>query len=207
MRRRGESAAMVSEAEIVRHLISVLEKADFNTTTTTAIRKQLEIELGVDLSEKKALIRQQVDLYLAQQQQQQFGSNEAEQGEQYQEEEDGNRREEGEEEEQEGIDDEEVDVEFEGVEDVKSHVLAAGVSHGTEEVDSKRTRAKIDRAIKERYTTSFGNPNFCIWAALIGCFVQLIRELCELEEHGVKDRGKRGGAWMFFCVPGCVPNC
>lgn len=191
---------MVSEAEIVRHLISVLEKADFNTTTTTAIRKQLEIELGVDLSEKKTLIRQQVDLYLAeQQQQQQFGGNEAEAGEQYQEEEDGNGREEGEEEEeQEGIDDEEVDVEFEGVEDVKAHGLAAGVSHGTEEMDSKRTRAKIDRAIKERYATSFGNPNFCIRAALIGCFVQLIRELCELEEHGVKCRGKRGGAWMFF---------
>lgn len=34
--------------------------------------------------------------------------------------------------------------------------------------------------------TSFGNPNFCIRAALIGCLVQLIRELCELEEHGVK---------------------
>ena len=184
---------MVSEAEIVRHLISVLEKADFNTTTTTAIRKQLESELGVDLSEKKGLIRQQVDLYLAQQQQ--FGSNEVEQGEQYQEEEDGNRGEGGEEEEeQEGIEDEEVDVEFEGVEYVKSYGSAAGVSHGTEEVDSKRTRAKIDRAIKERYTTSFGNPNFCIWAALIGCFVQLVRELCELVEHGVKFRGKHGGA-------------
>ena len=143
----------------MRHLISVLEKADFNTTTTTAIRKQLEIELGVDLSEKKALIRQQVDLYLAQQQQQQFGSHEAEQGEQYQEEEDGNGREEGEEEEeQEGIDDEEVDVEFEGVEDVKAHGLAAGVSHGTDEVDSKRTRAKIDRAIKERYGYQFRKP-------------------------------------------------
>lgn len=28
-------------------------------------------------------------------------------------------------------------------------------------VDSKQTRAKINRAMKERYVTSFWNPNLC----------------------------------------------
>ncbi|CAM6008698.1 unnamed protein product [Sphagnum balticum] len=58
---------MVSDADIVRRLTSVLKTADLATTTTAAIRQHLEHELGVDLSDKKAFIRQQVDLYLQQQ--------------------------------------------------------------------------------------------------------------------------------------------
>lgn len=48
-----------------------------------------------------------------------------------------------------------------------------------------------------------------------GCRIAVLRRIfseggglvnCEVGQE-VKDRGKRGGAWMFFYVPGCAPNC
>lgn len=125
-----ECAKMVSDEEIVRHLTAVLREADLSTTTTTAIRHQLQEELGVDLTDKKVFIRQQVDLYLqtqAQEQQQQ-----EEDGEDVVGEDDGETQDD---------DDEDGDEEDEEEQASKS----------SKNSDSKRTRAKIDRAIKARY--------------------------------------------------------
>ena len=60
---------MVSEQEIAERLKEILQTADLTTTTTSSIRGKLEEELGIDLMSKKAFVRQQVDLYLSQQQQ------------------------------------------------------------------------------------------------------------------------------------------
>lgn len=67
---------MVSEQEIAERLKEILETADLTTTTTASIRRKLEGELGVDLTSKKAFIREQVDLYLLHQQEQ-LENNEA----------------------------------------------------------------------------------------------------------------------------------
>lgn len=67
---------MVSEQEIAERLKEILETADLTTTTTASIRRKLEGELGVDLTTKKAFIREQVDLYLLHQQEQ-LENNEA----------------------------------------------------------------------------------------------------------------------------------
>jgi upstream activation factor subunit UAF30 len=131
---------MVSDAEIVRHLTAVLKNADLNTTTTTAIRLQLQSDLGVDLSEKKAFIREQVDLYLQKQSQEQ-PEGEAGGGDEGGEE--GGERGEGEE-------DEDGDGE-EGEEDESDSKRTSRSSKTRGEPDSKRMQAKIDRAIKARY--------------------------------------------------------
>jgi len=67
---------MVSEQEIAERLKEILQTADLTTTTTASIRRKLEEELGVDLTSKKAFIREQVDLYLLHQQEQ-LENNEA----------------------------------------------------------------------------------------------------------------------------------
>lgn len=60
---RGERR-MVSDSELVRRLREFLRGSDLTTTTTAAVRRQLEADFGVDLSGKKAFIREQVDLFL-----------------------------------------------------------------------------------------------------------------------------------------------
>ncbi|KAK6923000.1 DEK, C-terminal [Dillenia turbinata] len=55
---------MVSDLELVHRLREFLKTSDLNTTTTAIVRKRLEEEFGVDLTEKKAFIREQVDLFL-----------------------------------------------------------------------------------------------------------------------------------------------
>lgn len=55
---------MVSDTELAEYLGQVLRTADLTTTTNAILRKQLEEHFGVDLSGKKAFIREQVDLYL-----------------------------------------------------------------------------------------------------------------------------------------------
>ncbi|CAA7404329.1 unnamed protein product [Spirodela intermedia] len=55
---------MVSDSELVRRLQEFLRGSDLTTTTTAAVRRQLEADFGVDLSGKKAFIREQVDLFL-----------------------------------------------------------------------------------------------------------------------------------------------
>ncbi|KAH7297025.1 hypothetical protein KP509_26G049800 [Ceratopteris richardii] len=62
---------MVTDEEIMMRIVGILQNADLTTTTTAAIRRQLEEDLGIDLTDKKAFIREQVDLYLHTQQQQQ----------------------------------------------------------------------------------------------------------------------------------------
>lgn len=56
---------MVSDAELVGRLREVLRASDLSTTTTTSVRRQLEEDFGIDLSDKKAFIRQQVNLFLS----------------------------------------------------------------------------------------------------------------------------------------------
>ncbi|XP_024385412.1 uncharacterized protein [Physcomitrium patens] len=139
---------MVSDAEIVRHLTEVLKNADLNTTTTTAIRQQLQIALGVDLTDKKAFIRQQVDAYLQKQWQEAEAVAEPEVGAEDGGEGDGEGEGEGEEDEGSektgGGEDEELDVD--------GDTKASKGSKACVEPDSKRMRAKIDRAIKASLT-------------------------------------------------------
>ena len=47
----------------------ILQTTDLTTTTTSSIWRKLEEEPGIDLTSKKAFVREQVDLYLLQQQQ------------------------------------------------------------------------------------------------------------------------------------------
>lgn len=139
----GLNFAMVSDAEIVRHLTAVLKNADLNTTTTTAIRLQLQSDLGVDLSEKKAFIREQVDLYLQKQSQEGVeGEAEGEEAGEYE------RGEETGGGEQDGEDFDDGDV---GEDDENDSRRTSRSSKTRGEPDSKRTQAKIDRAIKARY--------------------------------------------------------
>ncbi|KAG1368574.1 putative upstream activation factor subunit spp27 [Cocos nucifera] len=55
---------MVSDSELVERLREFLRASDLSTTTTSIVRRKLEEDFGVDLSSKKAFIREQVDLFL-----------------------------------------------------------------------------------------------------------------------------------------------
>ncbi|CAJ1929763.1 unnamed protein product [Sphenostylis stenocarpa] len=55
---------MVSESELIGRLREFLRSSDLNTTTTATVRRQLEVDFGIDLSQRKAFIREQVDLFL-----------------------------------------------------------------------------------------------------------------------------------------------
>eukprot|EP00249_Psilotum_nudum_P019779 c27410_g1_i2 orf=164-1117(+) len=116
---------MVSDEELVERLTQVLDAADLTTTTTSAIRKQLESELGVDLTHKKAFIREQVDLFL--QSRQQGG------------------------EEEEDVADEQLAgqlEEREGEEEDDNAEEEEGTGNSADE-DSRRVQAKIHRAMKQ----------------------------------------------------------
>ncbi|KAM0057921.1 putative transcription regulator SWI/SNF-BAF60b family [Helianthus debilis subsp. tardiflorus] len=69
---------MLSDADLTGRLRQLLTTSDLNTTTTASIRRTLEQEFGVDLTDKKAFIRQQIDLYLETQQQNEEDNNEEE---------------------------------------------------------------------------------------------------------------------------------
>lgn len=55
---------MVSDSELIDRLREFLRNADLNTTTTAIVRRKLEADFEVDLSDKKWFIREQVDLFL-----------------------------------------------------------------------------------------------------------------------------------------------
>ncbi|XP_022739621.1 upstream activation factor subunit spp27-like [Durio zibethinus] len=55
---------MVSDSELIARLREFLKESDLNTTTTAIVRRRLEEDFGIDLSEKKKFIREQVDVYL-----------------------------------------------------------------------------------------------------------------------------------------------
>ncbi|KAL7002774.1 hypothetical protein U1Q18_003930 [Sarracenia purpurea var. burkii] len=55
---------MVSDSDLAYRLWEVLRTADLNTTTASAVRRALEEEFGIDLSNRKPFIRDQIDLFL-----------------------------------------------------------------------------------------------------------------------------------------------
>ncbi|KAB1214671.1 Upstream activation factor subunit UAF30 [Morella rubra] len=55
---------MVQDSELIARLREFLRTSDLNTTTTATVRRKLEKDFGVDLTDKKAFIREQVDLFL-----------------------------------------------------------------------------------------------------------------------------------------------
>ena len=55
---------MVSDAELVSRLRDILRNSDLDTTTPSSIRRQLEEDFGVDLLDRKAFIREQIDIFL-----------------------------------------------------------------------------------------------------------------------------------------------
>uniref|UniRef100_A0A7N0TAK5 Uncharacterized protein n=1 Tax=Kalanchoe fedtschenkoi TaxID=63787 RepID=A0A7N0TAK5_KALFE len=55
---------MASDEEIAARLREFLRTSDLSTTTTAIVRRRLEEDLGIDLSDKKAFVREQVDLFL-----------------------------------------------------------------------------------------------------------------------------------------------
>ena len=54
----------MSDSELVARLHEFLRSSDLNTTTTAIVRRKLEEDFGIDLSGKKAFIREHVDLFL-----------------------------------------------------------------------------------------------------------------------------------------------
>lgn len=55
---------MVSESELIGRIREFLGSSDLTTTTTSTVRRQLESDFGIDLSDRKAFIREQVDSFL-----------------------------------------------------------------------------------------------------------------------------------------------
>lgn len=60
----NSSNAMVSDAELAKKVREFLLGSDLKKTTNNIIRKKLESEFGVDLSDKKPFLRNQVDCFL-----------------------------------------------------------------------------------------------------------------------------------------------
>ncbi|KAK2426579.1 SWIB complex BAF60b domain-containing protein [Trifolium repens] len=95
---------MVSESELIGRLREFLRNSDLDTTTTSTVRRQLESDFGIDLSDRKAFIREQVDLFLQtihQQQNDVADEENADEPEQSQQEQDDDNEEEEQEEEEE----------------------------------------------------------------------------------------------------------
>lgn len=55
---------MVSDSELVGRLWDILRDADLETATAASVRRRLEEQLGVCLLDRKAFIRDQIDLFL-----------------------------------------------------------------------------------------------------------------------------------------------
>lgn len=55
---------MVSDSDLIARLHEFLRNSDLTTTSTATVRRKLEEDFGVDLTDKKAFIREQVDLFL-----------------------------------------------------------------------------------------------------------------------------------------------
>ncbi|XP_051140191.1 upstream activation factor subunit spp27-like [Andrographis paniculata] len=55
---------MASDSQLIERLREFLSTSDLNKTTTAIVRRQLEEDFGIDLSDRKAFIREQVDVYL-----------------------------------------------------------------------------------------------------------------------------------------------
>ncbi|KAL8473126.1 hypothetical protein ACS0TY_030094 [Phlomoides rotata] len=55
---------MVSDSELIEQLRHFLSTSDLTTTTTAILRRRLEEHFAIDLSGRKAFIREQVDIYM-----------------------------------------------------------------------------------------------------------------------------------------------
>ena len=55
---------MVSDSDLATRLRDILRSSDLDTTTPSGVRRQLEEFFGVDLSDRKAFIRDQIDAFL-----------------------------------------------------------------------------------------------------------------------------------------------
>ncbi|KAK7826166.1 upstream activation factor subunit spp27 [Quercus suber] len=55
---------MVSDSDLIARLHEFLRNSDLTTTSTATVRRKLEEDFGVDLTDKKVFIREQVDLFL-----------------------------------------------------------------------------------------------------------------------------------------------
>ncbi|GAB4848943.1 hypothetical protein Ancab_003757 [Ancistrocladus abbreviatus] len=55
---------MVSDAELIERLHQFLRSSDLKETTNSSVRRKLEEDFGIDLSERRAFIREQVDIFL-----------------------------------------------------------------------------------------------------------------------------------------------
>ncbi|KAK8518818.1 hypothetical protein V6N12_012059 [Hibiscus sabdariffa] len=55
---------MVSDSDLVARLREILTESDLDTATAGSVRKQLEEDFGVDLSDRKGFVRDQIDVFL-----------------------------------------------------------------------------------------------------------------------------------------------
>lgn len=55
---------MVSDLDLVTRLREILRSSDLDTTTPASVRRQLEEDFGVDLTDKKGFVRDQIDAFL-----------------------------------------------------------------------------------------------------------------------------------------------
>lgn len=55
---------MVSDSDLVTQLREILRSSDLETTTPASVRRQLEEYFGVELTDKKAFVREQIDAFL-----------------------------------------------------------------------------------------------------------------------------------------------
>ena len=55
---------MVSDSDLVNRLREILRSSDLDTATAGSIRRQLEKDFGVDLSDRKTFVRDQIDIFL-----------------------------------------------------------------------------------------------------------------------------------------------
>lgn len=62
--RDRRASKMASDEELVSALRDFLRSSDLSTTTTAIVRRRLEQQFSVDLSDRKSFIREQVDLFL-----------------------------------------------------------------------------------------------------------------------------------------------
>ncbi|WRX15776.1 SWIB/MDM2 domain - like 6 [Theobroma cacao] len=55
---------MVSDSDLVTRLREILRDSDLDTATAGSVRRQLEKDFGVDLSDRKGFVRDQIDIFL-----------------------------------------------------------------------------------------------------------------------------------------------
>ncbi|GLU13606.1 hypothetical protein SLE2022_302330 [Rubroshorea leprosula] len=135
---------MVSDSELIARLREFLRESDLNKTTTAIVRRKLEEDFGVDLSDKKKFIREQVDLYLQTQ-----VENAEEEEQEEEEEEDGDQM-------------EKVKSEESGGSDATYDGVDAGDNEGT----NKRKRSSKKRSKERNHEVKRKAGGFCKLSSL-----------------------------------------